>query len=62
MFDVFVFTLNVNFLNQTINPLICSGGFTGALPGISACGVTACKDICPTFHSQMQAGIGEVHG
>lgn len=61
MLDVFVFMLNVNFLNQTINPLIWQlwgGGFTGALPGNSACGVTACKDICPSLHVQMQAGTG----
>ncbi len=48
MLDVFVFMLSVDSLNQMINPLPRQQGFTGALPGILVCGVTASPEVGPT--------------
>lgn len=48
MLDVFVFMLSVDSLNQMINPLPRQRGFTGALPRILVCGVTASPEVRPT--------------
>lgn len=48
--------------DQSLNLAAVGGGLTGALPGVLACGVTACKDISPVLHGPVQAGTGGLGG